>query len=129
MKKINTCESLGNFFLFFFCCLKEIIKNYCMPGGRYMDEQNKIKYTNRQEKYDVKLEDSYCPLGWILYKIGALSFRNKVKHDMNSIKKAEFMASVAKRIVDIILGTSGNYLLCFCFCFFLKKLLLAFFFF
>ena len=128
MKKINTCESLGNFFSFFLL-LKGDQKNYCMPGGRYMDKQNKIMYTNRQEKYDVKLEDSYCPLGWILYKIGALSFRNKVKHDMNSIKKAEFMASVAKRIVDIILGTSGNYLLCFFVFFFFNKVNFGFFFF
>ena len=59
--------------------------------------------------------------GWVLYKIGAFSFRNKVKHGVTSIKKAEFMASVAKRIVNIILGTSGNYLL------FFLKLLLAFF--
>ena len=127
MQKINTCKSLGNFFFFFFFrYLKEIKENYCMPGGRYRDKQNKIMYTNRQEKYDIKLEDSYCPLvlsrGWVLYKIGAFSFRNEVKHGMTSIKKAEFMASVAKRRVDF-----GNFWKLSSFFFFLTKLLLAFF--
>lgn len=40
-----------------------------------------------------------------------VSFRNKVEHDIYSIRKAELMASVAERIVDIILRACGNCLL------------------
>lgn len=49
---------------------------------------------------------------WDLYKIGAIGFRNKVKHDTkNSLRKAEFMAAAAERVVDMVWRTCGYYLL------------------